>query len=1325
MNRSYIERYISNDGPKAPKPEGLEDSEPRDPKAETPNWVGIMAMTIKMKSKALLILILFLTGLGSILFGLADAEAAIAFRNAAQAIANAPVSAAPTFQAAGTVQAGTGALTGATAVAWPAHQANDIGLLIIETENQAVTLGTNAVNWTPVANSPQGTGTAGGPGATRLTVFWSRATSGAMGAVGVNDSGDHQRAQIITFRGVITTGNPWDVTAGNVASTTATAVSIPGATTTVANTLVVAIVANSTDTTTVQTSGWANASLTGLTERADGNTTAGNGGGFGVATGVMATAGAYNATTATLLTSSVQGRMSIALRPPAPTLTINLPTNTQQNDVMIASIGFRTNQPGLSSDIMITPPAGWTLVRRLDNTGGGATDSGLVVYQKVAGASEPTNYTWTLLCTLTCSTYGFQAAVGGIASFSGVDTATPIEVEDGQFTTLSRDQFTPSVTTTVANTMLVTSHSLPNNNLWQNPPPSGLTQAFQLRTPSEMIQVSYALQATAGATGQKQATDSGGDAIDIGNAHILALRPQCAVISEAAYAAANAQSAQAIIYWSSSIPALILRKSGSSITDAPSNGTAYSAGNTIGSSSVVYSGSVVETSFTQGSLTNGTTYYYKVFAKNGTCYSSSGIEVNARPEAGSTPAWSYMMSNGSTMRAGIAGEGSLNSSGNFGRIISLNTTDGTQMWTPVATNGAVQSWLSWLPVGGYQYREQVTVTASTAAVPSGYSVSVTFNHASLVTAGKSLASGDDVRVFYWGGSSWLELDRVLDSGSSWNNAATRIWFKTQAAIGASASDANYYLYYGNPGAGSPPANKANIFLFADDFETGNLSKWSILSGSWQVATDQIHGGTYALKYPTEGPLNRLILANPSLNEANVYLDAWWRFSVLDPANSIPDLAQMVRADATGANDYEVNIEDQCGCREQWDIAELNAGNFNMLSPDTLSTAAANTWTRIGVAIYGTGMRVFKDGTQINPASGSYNVGTRLASGNIGFRKWETGAGAWWIDDIVARRYVDPEPSTALAAEEPVSASATLINGDQSGRVYSVSASTGATNWTVNLTGSGAETVQAPVAAQLLVWSDATFQSTYSGDVLFVATRNSSATNNKVFALRASDGQVFWTFNGSGTYNVDYIVGMPWVDYARNRVYVVSRAGAAGTQSSLWVINSLNGNLVQSFALGHIEASPTMSYDGNTLYVGATNGDFYAYNLNTLTQKWWTPLSDGVKGFVWEDWNTPGRLYLSTMGGQVRSLQDNGGSVSPVWTTAVAGASTPLPTGTVLYVGSSDGKVHQLRLSDGLDEKQFTVGTGAFAVGDVSTETLNEIFVPTTEGKLYKLPLPLP
>ncbi|HLB68232.1 MAG TPA: hypothetical protein VJN63_07195, partial [Thermoplasmata archaeon] len=113
------------------------------------------------------------------------------------------------------------------------------------------------------------------------------------------------------------------------------------------------------------------------------------------------------------------------------------------------------------------------------------------------------------------------------------------------------------------------------------------------------------------------------------------------------------------------------------------------------------------------------------------------------------------------------------------------------------------------------------------------------------------------------------------------------------------------------------------------------------------------------------------------------------------------------------SNYETDLEGTAG----WDIAKVITGTWSEVNPNA-GTATANTWTRIAIAIYGTGMRVFKDGTQINPASSSFNVGTELSSGNIGFRKWAVGSGfAWWIDDAVARKYVDPEPTNSLAAEQ--------------------------------------------------------------------------------------------------------------------------------------------------------------------------------------------------------------------------------------------------------------------------------------------------------------------
>jgi len=222
--------------------------------------------------------------------------------------------AAPTFVAAGAVKSGTGAISPAL----PSGIAvNDILLLFVETANQAVSISNqNGGTWAAVASSPQGTGTGGGTTATRLTVFWSR-YNGTQGAPTVSDSGNHQLARMVAIRGAVSSGDPWNVTAGGVEATSDTSASIPGATTTVANTLVVVATAGSLPdaSSTAQFSAWTNANLTSLTERTDNSVTAGNGGSLGIATGIKATAGAYGNTAVTHATSAVKGMISIAIKP--------------------------------------------------------------------------------------------------------------------------------------------------------------------------------------------------------------------------------------------------------------------------------------------------------------------------------------------------------------------------------------------------------------------------------------------------------------------------------------------------------------------------------------------------------------------------------------------------------------------------------------------------------------------------------------------------------------------------------------------------------------------------------------------------------------------------------------------------------------------------------------------------------------------------------------------------------------------------------------------------------------------------------------------------
>ncbi len=155
-------------------------------------------------------------------------------------------------------------------------------------------------------------------------------------------------------------------------------------------------------------------------------------------------------------------------------------------------------------------------MRRTNNTS--TTSNALAVYRRSAAAGEPASYTWGIA--------GGAFAVGGIQSFSGADAASPIDVESGQSTASATAHDTPSITTSVANTMLVTAHTYASSNSWT--PQVGLTEGFDRpsganSTTGQSVTGGYQLKAATGASGAKRSTAGGG--ADVGNTHILALRP--------------------------------------------------------------------------------------------------------------------------------------------------------------------------------------------------------------------------------------------------------------------------------------------------------------------------------------------------------------------------------------------------------------------------------------------------------------------------------------------------------------------------------------------------------------------------------------------------------------------------------------------------------------------------------------------------------------------------------------------------------------------------------------------------------------------------------
>lgn len=220
----------------------------------------------------------------------------------------------------GTLASGTSNVTCTMPTGGSAPAANDILLMAVESENQAIALTTaNGFAEVPTC-SPQSAGTAATNPGTRLALFWKRA-AGSDSAPVVTDPGDHATCAIHVFRGAITSGDPWDVCAGgNDAAANDTTGTIPGATTTVANTTVVLITStsyNATVTDDSECSGWTNAGLDGLAGKYARTNTAGLGGGHCMAVGFWPSIGDYGASTVTLAHTSYKGAISIALKGPA------------------------------------------------------------------------------------------------------------------------------------------------------------------------------------------------------------------------------------------------------------------------------------------------------------------------------------------------------------------------------------------------------------------------------------------------------------------------------------------------------------------------------------------------------------------------------------------------------------------------------------------------------------------------------------------------------------------------------------------------------------------------------------------------------------------------------------------------------------------------------------------------------------------------------------------------------------------------------------------------------------------------------------------------
>lgn len=137
----------------------------------------------------------------------------------------------------------------------------------------------------------------------------------------------------------------------------------------------------------------------------------------------------------------------------------------------------------------------------------------------------------------------------------------------------------------------------------------------------------------------------------------------------------------------------------------------------------------------------------------------------------------------------------------------------------------------------YGQRRELAFGTDHALLPLGFTAALTLD-TRVSNTNIAQPSGGDLRVVWHPiGGAPVELDR---QGDAFNAAATVLEFRLQSELGANANqdpDGAYFLYYENPGAGSPPADISGIYFFGDAFDRADSSTIGNGWSEWSLGGD--------------------------------------------------------------------------------------------------------------------------------------------------------------------------------------------------------------------------------------------------------------------------------------------------------------------------------------------------------------------------------------------------------------------------------------------------------------------------------------------------------
>jgi outer membrane protein assembly factor BamB len=302
----------------------------------------------------------------------------------------------------------------------------------------------------------------------------------------------------------------------------------------------------------------------------------------------------------------------------------------------------------------------------------------------------------------------------------------------------------------------------------------------------------------------------------------------------------------------------------------------------------------------------------------------------------------------------------------------------------------------------------------------------------------------------------------------------------------------------------------------------------------------------------------------------------------------------------------------------------------------------------------------------------------------------------------------------------------LLVGTQDGYMYALNSQTGAVLWT----GDGGQPlgkIQSFPVTQLYDYANAAYKAAGTRDLVFFATRlDASPTGNKVIALNAATGQRVWLYQPN---DLDMVSGGMMVDYTNNLLFVAARSNG-NTQASLRILNTLTGQEVARLSLGDIDFSVVRLAATNQALVTANDGTVSGVGLTSYKVEWSMKLPSTPTNYA----RPLGAGFFATLSSGaveyylLQKRADGTTTAARSWTTPV-----PSPTGSFsyllnsstsrVYVGSSDGKVHELDGSTGVDLKQVSLGSAQRIGMPTVDSTVGRLHVGTQDGRVCAFQVP--